>query len=166
MVMEEHRERCPGLDYSILATDISTRVLEKARAAIYPGERGAPLPRAWQQRYLMRGKDRAEGMVRVVPELRSRVRLARLNFQDQRWEGVERMDVIFCRNVLIYFERPFQIRIVGRLLDQLEPGGFLFLGHAEMLHGSGLGLRPVGPMVYRKDGLWRTWAGDAAVGGT
>ncbi len=152
MVLGEHRERCAGFDFSILGTDISTRVLEKAQAAIYPRERVEPLPLPWQRRYLMRGKDWAEGLVRVVPELRNRVRLARLNFQDPEWGGVERMDVIFCRNVLIYFERPFQIRIVGRLLDQLEPGGFLFLGHAEMLHGSGLGLRPVGPMVYRKDG--------------
>ncbi len=152
MVLAEHQHRTPLFDFRILATDISTRVLDQALEGIYPEDRIEPLPSPWRRKYFLRSRDRAASLVRVAPEIRRHVRFARLNFLDPRWDQVEEMDLVFCRNVLIYFERALQASIVKRLLDQLRPGGYLFLGHSETLQGCGLELRPLAPMVYRKEG--------------
>lgn len=150
MVLEEFAGRCPGFDFAILATDISTQVLEKAKAAIYDEERVAPVPAALKTKYLLRSKDRKSGVVRIVPELRSRVRFRRLNFMDGDFGMREPLDIIFCRNVIIYFDFQTQTALLNRLCRHLVPGGYLFMGHSETLNGMNLPLTPVSSSVYRK----------------
>ncbi|SNB44791.1 protein-glutamate O-methyltransferase CheR [Geobacter sp. DSM 9736] len=150
MVLEEFAENWPGFSYQLLATDISTRVLEKAKTAIYDEERVIPVPMPLKRKYLLRSKDRAAGLVRIVPELRSKVSFRRLNFMDSSFGIREHIDIIFCRNVIIYFDRPTQKNLLSRFIDQMHPGGYLFMGHSETLNGLDLPLLAVHPTVYRK----------------
>jgi chemotaxis protein methyltransferase CheR len=136
-------------DVRILASDIDTEVLALAAEGIYPVEQVAPVPRPMLPRYFLRGTDAREGYVRVKPNVRSLVTFRRINFIDQVWPIRARFDVIFCRNVLIYFDRATQQRILGRLVLQLKDDGLLFVGHSESLHGIE-GLAPVGATVYRR----------------
>jgi chemotaxis protein methyltransferase CheR len=140
------------LDFTILASDISTRMLEKARLAIYDEERVAPIPPELRKKYLLRSKDREKGVYRIVPELRERVTFHRVNFMEgDRWFK-EPIDVIFCRNVIIYFDKPTQERLLNKLCRCLCANGYLFLGHSETLLGMNLPLVQVSPTVYRKTG--------------
>ncbi len=133
----------------LLATDISTRVLEKARSGIYPQERLQGLPRGWAQRFFQKGEGRWEGMVRVKPEWRARIEFRRLNLMED-FSHLPRFGVIFCRNVMIYFDKPTQERLVQRFADRLEPGGWFLIGHSEGLMGVQHELEYVRPAVYRK----------------
>ncbi len=133
----------------LLATDISTRALERAQAGIYPMERLEGLPAGWPQKYFQRGAGRWEGSVRVKPEWRARIDFRRLNLMED-FSTLPRMAVIFCRNVMIYFDRPTQERLVRRFEERLEPGGWLLIGHSEGLMGVRHGLQYVMPAVYRK----------------
>ena len=136
--------------FSILGTDISTEVLREARTAIYPRAFVAPVPAAMQQRYLMRSRDTREDVVRVTPELRRTVNFERLNLMDDSYPFDRDVDVILCRNVLIYFDKPTQQAVLSRLASHLRPGGYLMLGHSESMAGSGVGpLRQVVPTVYQ-----------------
>lgn len=135
----------------LLATDISTRVLEKAQAGIYPQERLEGLPPGWAQQFFQRGEGRWAGSVRVKPEWRARVEFRRLNLM-QDFSHLPRFHVIFCRNVMIYFDKPTQERLVARFADRLEPGGWFLIGHSEGLMGIRHGLEYVKPAVYRKPG--------------
>lgn len=140
-------ERIGSLE--LLATDISTKVLERARGGIYPKERLEGLPPGWAQRFFQRGEGRWEGSVRVKPEWRRRIEFRRLNLmEDFSW--LPRFHVIFCRNVMIYFDKPTQERLVGRFTDRLAPGGWLLIGHSEGLMGVRHELEYVRPAVYRK----------------
>jgi chemotaxis protein methyltransferase CheR len=150
MVLREFEETCPGFHFSILATDISTKVLEKAIAGIYGEEKIEPVPQPLRKKYLLRGKDGKRGLVRIVPELRSLVRFQRLNLMEKDYGLREAMDVIFCRNVIIYFDRPTQEKVLGRLVAHLRPGGYLFMGHSETLNGFNMPLAPIALTVYRK----------------
>jgi chemotaxis protein methyltransferase CheR len=150
MVLNEFREERPGFRFSVLATDISTKVLEKARLGIYDQGRVAPVPPALKYKCVMRGKDQSVGLVRIVPELRSLVRFQRMNLMDDHCVLSEPADVIFCRNVIIYFERATQERLLERLCRSLKTGGYLFLGHSETMHGFDLPLVRVVSTVYRK----------------
>lgn len=137
--------------YSILATDISTRALAQARAGIYPAGRLEGLPAEWIRKYFQRGQGPREGEFRVKEWLRDRVRFARLNLMEPFGHaGV--FPVIFCRNVMIYFDKPTQENLVERLSECLEPGGWLLTGHAESLMGISRGFRYIAPAVYRKAG--------------
>jgi chemotaxis protein methyltransferase CheR len=136
--------------FSILATDISTRVLEIARTGVYNEDLIAPVPADFKRRYLSRSKDPSKPVVRVVPELRSRVQFRRLNFMDRSFGIAEPLDIIFCRNVIIYFDRDVQEQVVGSIARHLLPGGYLFMGHSETLNGLELPLTPVAATVYRR----------------
>ncbi len=151
MVLSEFAHRCPGFafDYSILATDISISVLEKAKAAIYKQELTEPIPPDMKRKYLLQSKDRSKKLARVVPELRAQVQFRCLNLMDE-FKMREWMDIIFCRNVIIYFERDTQAELFLRFCEKLAPGGYLFLGHSESLNGLSLPLTPVVPTIYRK----------------
>jgi chemotaxis protein methyltransferase CheR len=133
----------------IVATDISTRVLETARAGVYPAERFEEIPAGWRRKYLLRGTRRWEGWFRLRPEVRAMVEFRRLNLVEP-FPELGPFPVIFCRNVMIYFDKPTQERVVGRLEARLEPGGWLLVGHAESLAGVRHSLRYVKPAVYRK----------------
>lgn len=121
--------------YRILATDLDTHVLEVARAGIYPVDFIDPVPAPLRKRYLMGSCNPERDVVRVVPALRQNVAFARLNLMDERYAVGEPMNFIFCRNVLIYFDRDTQFRVVRQLVDHLAPGGLLFLGHSETIAG-------------------------------
>jgi chemotaxis protein methyltransferase CheR len=98
----------------------------------------------------MRSKNRDADIVRIVPEIRRKVRFRRMNLMDRVLDVDRTMDMIFCRNVIIYFERPVQYELILKLCKNLTAGGYLFLGHSETLHGMDLPLKQVSPMVYRK----------------
>lgn len=150
MVLSEYAARKDGYAFSILATDISTRVLEKARAGVYEAEKVIPVPDPLKRKYLMRSKDPSRNVVRVVPELRSLITFERLNFMDDDFGFREKFDVIFCRNVIIYFDRPTQEKLLNKFYRQLVPGGYVFMGHSETLNGLDVPLTMVYPTVYRK----------------
>ena len=151
MVLSEYAARHPGYRFRVLATDLSTEVLEEARRAVYTSDVVAPIPAALRTKYLMRSKS-SDGRHRVVPELRKLVELRRLNLMDRNFQIPERMDAIFCRNVLIYFSRTTQRDLVMKLANQLRPNGLLLVGHTETLHGMDLPLSQVAPSIYVKDG--------------
>jgi chemotaxis protein methyltransferase CheR len=150
MVLSEYQESRPEFDFGILATDVSTRVLATAGRGVYAESKVVPVPEEMKHKYLMRSRDRSLGLVRVVPELRGRISFKRLNFMENDFGVPDAMDLIFCRNVIIYFEKPTQERLINILCDHLLPDGFLFVGHSETLHGMNVPLVQVAPMVYRK----------------
>lgn len=150
MVLSEYAETHPGFRFSLLATDLSTQVLEKAQLGVYPAETVEPVPPALRRKYLLRSREPGSERVRIVPELRRLVEFRRLNFMDADYGIGVRVDAIFCRNVIIYFDRPTQERILGKLASCLAPGGYLFVGHSETLHEMQLPLRAVGPALYRR----------------
>jgi chemotaxis protein methyltransferase CheR len=150
MVLSDFAALHAGFRFSIVATDISTKVLEKAKLGIYDEERVDTVPLLIKQKYLMKSRDRSRGQVRITPELRSLIRFERVNLMDEQYRRPELLDVIFCRNVIIYFERLNQEKLLGRLCNSLRPGGYLFLGHSETVHGFDLPLQRVTSTVYRK----------------
>jgi chemotaxis protein methyltransferase CheR len=152
MVLNEYALTHTGFRYRIMATDISTSILKKALMAVYTEEVAGPVPRALKRKYFLRSREPGAGRVRVSPELRGQVEFRRLNFMDPDYGLTEKADAIFCRNVIIYFDRPTQERILRKLAHHLAPGGFLFVGHAETLHDMDLPLTPVAPALYRRTG--------------
>ena len=150
MVLSEFSEKCYGFDFNILATDISTRALNAAAIAVYTQEKVSPVPLAFKKKYLLKSKDDKKKTVRIIPELRTKVNLKRLNFLDGDIAGAQNFNVIFCRNVLIYFDRPTQEKVILKLCSKLEPGGFLFLGHSESISNMNLPLIQIQPTIFRK----------------
>jgi chemotaxis protein methyltransferase CheR len=142
------RSRLPGWEIDVLATDISTRVLDAARAALWPIEKSRDIPERHLKAFMLRGVGDHRGCMKAGPELRSLVRFEHLNLHGARYGVGGPFDLIFCRNVLIYFSAEGRAAVLKRLLAHLAPGGFLFLGHAETLNGISDGLRLVGPTVY------------------
>ena len=137
--------------FSILGTDVSGEVIAQARAAIYPASLADAVPPDLRQRYLMVSRSAADASVRVVPELRRLVQFHRLNLMDPSYPFDRDVDVVFCRNVLIYFDRPTQAAVIGRLAGHLRPGGYLILGHSESMAGNDVpGLCQHVPTVYRR----------------
>ena len=138
-------------DFSVRATDVCTRVLETAMQAIYPAEQIKPVPPSLRAKYLLRSRDRSEDCVRIAPEVRAKVRFGHLNFLAPDYGLAETLDVIFFRNVMIYFDRETQQQVVSRMCRHLHVGGTLFIAHAETLQGLPLPLRSVGPSIYRHE---------------
>ena len=137
---------------SVLATDVDTQVLATARTGVYPSERVESLDRDLQRRFFLRGIGVNQGSSRVVPALAARVRFEPLNLLDESWPIRAPLDAIFCRNVMIYFDKPTQRRILERLAPLLAPDGLLFTGHSEsILHANDL-FQSCGRTVYRRAG--------------
>jgi chemotaxis methyl-accepting protein methylase len=140
-----------GPSFMILGTDISTAVIAAARLAIYPIAMAEPIPEPYRKRYLMFARDPAREEFRIAPEIRRLVRFGQLNLMDERYDRDEIFDVIFCRNVLIYFGRDSQTAVIERLLDRLRVGGYLMLGHSEtMTARDPERLRQIAPSVFEK----------------
>jgi chemotaxis protein methyltransferase CheR len=138
-------------DFTILASDISTRVLKIARNGIYQETSTECVPSAIKRRFFLRGKDSQEGLCRVVPEIRNRIQFHRINLNNGKDFGIRtKMDIIFCRNVIIYFDRETQKRLFQKFYTQLIPGGYLFIGHSETLHGINDQFETVSVASYRK----------------
>jgi chemotaxis protein methyltransferase CheR len=133
----------------IKATDISTRVLERGRSGVYPAEKVEDIPVAMRKKYLLKGQNRAAGTYRFKPEVRAMIEFERLNLMEKLPEGY-RCPVIFCRNIMIYFDKPTQQNLVRRLSQHLEEGGYLFIGHSESLNRLSHGLDYIAPATYRK----------------
>ncbi len=149
IVLTEYARLHPAFRFRILATDISTSVLEKAQRAVFTAEVVNPVPPELRRRFFLRSKDRKSNLLRVVPELRQKIEFRHLNLMED-FALPEPADVIFCRNVIIYFDRPTQERLFRKFARQLVNGGYVFVGHSESLHHMDVPLVPVAPAVYRK----------------
>lgn len=138
----------PDWTIEIIASDLSTKVLAKASAGLYPIERAPQIPEPLRKAFMLRGIRSQEGHMTVKDALRDVVHFQRINLNAERWPVSGRFDLVFCRNVLIYFDGPAKTRVVDRLLDVLDPNGYFFLGHSESLNLHER-VRSVGPTVYR-----------------
>jgi chemotaxis protein methyltransferase CheR len=138
-------------DWRILATDISTRALEKAVHGVYPEDRLTELPREWLFKHFQRGQGEWAGHCRVKQHLRQRISFEHMNLL-QAPEQADAFEVIFCRNVMIYFDRPTQEQVIVRLSRSLRSGGYLFTGRSESLSGLALPLKCLRPSIYQKPG--------------
>jgi chemotaxis protein methyltransferase CheR len=136
----------------ILATDISTRVLGVAQRGVYPADRFRELPEGWKRAYLLKGVGESQGHYKVKPEIARSIHFERINLIEPFQQG-HLFQVIFCRNVMMYFDKATQQDIVQRLGASLEPGGYLLVGHSESLTGVKHGLRYISPAIYRQDGV-------------
>lgn len=150
MVLSEYSEGLPGFGFRVLATDICTAVLDKAALGIFKSEVVGPVPQNLRKKYFMRSRDPQSNLLRVVPEVRALIEFRRVNFMESDFGISDLPEIIFCRNVIIYFDRPTQIRFLEKLTRHLAPGGYFFAGHSESLQGMDLPLVPVAPAVYRK----------------
>jgi chemotaxis protein methyltransferase CheR len=150
MVLQQFAKTNLRFNYRIIASDISTQVLQKATDAVYPLERAADIPAYFKKDYLLKSKDAVNPRVRIIPQLREKVEFKRVNLMDDTWEIEGNLDVIFCRNVLIYFDRDTQQQVVKSLVQKLRPGGILFIGHSESLHFFELPVRQIRPTIFIK----------------
>ena len=151
MVLSEYsRSGAFGFDFSILATDISTRVLKQAQSGIYDESQSFAIPPRLRTKYLLRSKDASSRRTRIVPTLREHVSFHRLNFKAEDYKVRGMFDVIFFRNVMIYFDKPTQQEIVTKLCRNLKPGGYLFVGHSESLVSLDVPVKQIGPAIFRK----------------
>jgi chemotaxis protein methyltransferase CheR len=137
-----------GWTIEIRATDLSTRALERARAGVWPLEGATEIPDRYLRAYMLRGTGPRGGTMKASPRIQSLIRFDRLNLRDQAYPGMGFFDLIFCRNVLMYFGADAKAQVVSRLLTHLLPGGYLFVGHAETLSGITDRVRSVMPTVY------------------
>jgi chemotaxis protein methyltransferase CheR len=150
MLLYDHFPPEQGWQLAILATDLSTRVLESAASAIWPIAKADEIPEKYLKRFMLRGTGSQQGNMKAVGELAALVRFERLNLNDDHYPITGPFDAIFCRNVLIYFDGASRRRVIDRLLDQLSPDGYLFVGHAESLNGVTERARHVMPTIYKR----------------
>lgn len=150
MVLGEFAGGHLGYRFSILGTDISTRALEEAKTAVYEEERAEPIPLGLKKKYLLKSRNRERKLIKICPELRSLVHFMRLNLMDDDYRMDGPFHLIFCRNVIIYFDRVTQERLLKKLCRHLAPDGYMFMGHSETLNGMALPLFQCAPTVYRK----------------
>jgi chemotaxis protein methyltransferase CheR len=149
MVLDDYARGHPGFGFELVATDVSTGALREAAAATYPVELAEPIPLHLRQRYLLHGKAARRGMIRVVPQLRARVKFRRLNFMAAQYP-LGQFEIVFFRNVMIYFDRDTRRQVLTRQCEHLRPGGYLFIGHTESVAGLDLPLTTEATSVLRK----------------
>jgi chemotaxis protein methyltransferase CheR len=150
MLLRTHFPAESGWNIEILASDLSTKVLATAREGVWPIQRMDEIPPAYLRAYMLRGVRSEEGKIRAQPNIRSLIEFRRLNLNDEQYPVDGPFDLIFCRNVLIYFNRETKAAVVGRLARHLSPSGLLFLGHSETLHGAAHALKHAGPTAYAR----------------
>lgn len=150
MVLADFVQRHREMDFQILATDISTKMLDQAKDGIYCSSRIDPIPEHMRKAYLLRSKDATQELVRVCSSLRQKVSFHRLNFMDVEYPVRDMFDVIFFRNVMIYFNRPTQEKVINRLCRNLKTDGYLFVGHSESLAGLKTPVAPIASAIFRK----------------
>jgi len=140
----------PQTSIQIIASDLDTAVLETAARGVYPLERIDALPEAWRQFGFLKGKGPNQGSAMVRPALRARVSFQQMNLRDAQWSIEGPLQAIFCRNVMIYFDKPTQRSLLARYRALLEPGGLLFVGHSESLLDNSSGFQSLGQTIYRR----------------
>ncbi|HLO77705.1 MAG TPA: CheR family methyltransferase, partial [Magnetospirillum sp.] len=148
MVLDDMVQRGGQFSFSILGTDICTDVIQRAACGVFPEDMATPVPPNFRRRYLMVARDQERREVRVVPELRRMVRFMHMNLLEDSYPLQQPADIVFCRNILIYFSKPNQGRVLERLCASMRPGGFLFLGHSETIAGLDLPLEQVATTVF------------------
>ena len=139
-----------GWDIEILASDISGRALRQSASGLWPLEKSSEIPDHYLRMFMLRGVRTQSGTMLAGDRVRKAIRFQRVNLHDEL-PDVGMFDLVFCRNVLIYFDVESRTRAVNRLLGRLLPSGYLFLGHSESLLSSGLRLKPVSPSVYTRE---------------
>jgi chemotaxis protein methyltransferase CheR len=151
ITLSEFQQSHQNFDFSVTGTDISTHILKMAVNGVYTDNRVRPaVPEYLVRKYFMKSRDEANKTLKVVPEMRQKIKYNRLNFMDENYNLPEKYDLVFCRNVLIYFDRPTQEAVVQKICKFLKPGGYLFHGHSESLLGMDLPLKNVKPTIFRK----------------
>ncbi len=150
MILENFKGKNQGFDFRITATDISINVLKRAVQAIYTDEKISPVPMEFRKKYLLKSKDSTSALIRVKPLLRNKITFLRLNLMDKAFGLKENFEIIFCRNVIIYFDRSNQTTLLRKFYNHLVPGGYLFLGHSETITGLDVPFYSVAPTIYRK----------------
>jgi chemotaxis protein methyltransferase CheR len=150
IVFAEFAQKNIGTEFSILGSDISTIMLQKAYTAIYNTEKVSVIPFDLKKKYLLKSKNKDDDSVRIIPQLRNKVKFERINFMDPGYSITDSFDIIFCRNVLIYFDRETQEKVINKITRYLKPDGFFFLGHSESITGLTVPLKQIKPTIYRK----------------
>jgi len=150
IVLHEFERANPFFKFEILGTDISTLMLEKSTRGIYPLNKVNVMPMELKKRYFLKSKSLDNPTARVHPMLQRNLKLQYLNLMDTSYGLAEQFDVIFCRNVLIYFDRLTQEKVISKLCMYLKPGGYFFIGHSESLSGMDLPLVHIKPTIFKK----------------
>jgi chemotaxis protein methyltransferase CheR len=148
MVLLKYFSLETGWDIEVLATDISTRVLEKARAAIFPIDKSKEIPKEFLHAYMLKGTADQEGFMKACPEVQKLVRFSRVNLLADSCPFTGPFDLVFCRNVLIYFDQDSKRRAVENMARHLAADGLLFVGHSENLNRVSARLKNVAPTIY------------------
>ncbi len=151
IVLNEFKASNPLFNFSILGSDISNKVLTAASRGVYAEHKVALIPLELKKKYFLKSKNRENPSVRVKPELQKNIALKYVNLMDKTYDVVEQFDVIFCRNVLIYFDRVTQEKVINKLCQYLKPGGYFFIGHSESLSGMNVPLKHIKPTIFIKD---------------
>lgn len=138
-------------DFKILASDLSTRVLARAASGIYDEDRVRDIPPGMLRRHFLRGRGDSRGCFKVKPHLASMIRFRRLNLMDDDFPIKNPLNLIFCRNVMIYFDRPTQETLVNKFHRYLKPGGYLFIGHSESLQWISHSFKCLAPTIYQRE---------------
>jgi len=150
MVLAEYRIGNPLIDFLVYGTDVSPRMLKTANQAFYKEDRIGNIPPELKTKYFLQSGNREEKKVRIVPELREKVIFSRLNLIDEFYPTPFVFDVVFCRNVLIYYDRGMQEKIILKLCSRIKNEGYLFLGHSESIAGLNLPLKHIQPTIFMK----------------
>lgn len=148
MVLLDSLKQHPDLSFEVFASDISTKVLDRAAAGVYPIQKAHEIPDALLKSYMLKGRGESADLMKVGPELTRAVSFTRANLVGDLAEVPGTFDVIFCRNVLIYFQLETKQKVLNSLTARLRPGGHLFLGHAETMHGAAVRTKCPIPNVY------------------
>lgn len=148
MMLLDHFPAAAGWEIEIIATDLSTRVLSIAKKGIWPAKGASEIPLEYLKAFMLKGVGEQTGQIKAAPELRSLVKFHRVNLNSSAYPFVGTFDLIFCRNVLIYFDERSQDSVVRRIVSFLSPSGYFFVGHAESLHRMGDILSTYVPTVY------------------
>lgn len=149
MVLSEWAARHQGFNFTILATDISREILQRAQRAVYSMEKAEEIPMEMKKKYVLKSKNKQNPLIKMDQVLRNKVRFQQLNFMDN-FKLPDEQDIIFCRNVVIYFDRETQVVLFNKFCNNLKHSGYLFIGHSESLSGMKLPLRQVAPTVFQK----------------
>ena len=141
----------PTFSLSLLGTDISQNVLEKAARGVYPEKAVDMIPLDLKRKYFLRSKDRANPTVRVAPLLQRNFSLKYLNLMDPVYDINGEFDVVFCRNVLIYFDRETQEKVIRKICTKIRKGGYLCIGHSESMSSMDVPLTNIKPTIFKRN---------------
>jgi chemotaxis protein methyltransferase CheR len=163
MILLDHFPRGSGWEIEIIATDLSSRALKSARKAVWSIVKAKEIPQSYLKRFMLKGTGSQQAYMKAGAEIQAIIRFQQLNLNDDHYAVPEPFDLIFCRNVLIYFDAASRARVVYRLVNHLAPGGFLLVGHAESLNGVSDRIRHVRPTIYVQ-GSAKSFAANRAPG--